>query len=182
MITSLCWFEIIYYLENDAWRKIMIGPLPFQVPKKYEPMFWLLDECASIAQRVEFHPEGDVLTHSIQAFKRAARESSDPDFITAALMHDVGKISGDHGHANVAVEFLACHCSEKTLWLIKNHMRIHLWLNGEMKKYKKIMGLLNHKWFKDLVHLARIDKSSRRSELKIKKYDKQYIVQSITGR
>jgi len=157
----------------------MMGPEPFEIPERLEPLFWVLDECAGITQRAEYHPEGDVLTHSIQAYRHASRESNDVDLILAALLHDVGKISRRMGHEDLSVELLDCHCSKKTLWLIKNHMRVHTWLNGEMRKLKKVTGLRKHVWFCDLIHLARIDANSRKPGCKTEKCDRQQIAQHI---
>jgi hypothetical protein len=157
----------------------MIGPEPFKIPERFEPIFWILDECAGVTQRPEYHPEGDVLTHSIQAYRHAVRESDDVDFILAALLHDVGKVSGRHGHDDISVELLDCHCSKKTLWLIKNHMRVHTWLNGEMRKLKKVTDLRNHRWFGELIHLARVDTTARKPGCKTERCDRQQIAQHI---
>ena len=157
----------------------MIGPEPFKIPERFEPFFWILDECAGVTQRAEYHPEGDVLTHSIQSYKHAARESNDIALILAALLHDVGKVSGQMGHENISIELLDCHCSKKTLWLIKNHMRVHTWLNGEMHKLKKVTNLFKNEWFKDLIHLARIDAVARKAGHEITKCNRQEIAQHI---
>ncbi len=64
----------------------------------------------------QHHPEGDLLTHSIQVLQRVATESNEPLPRFCALFHDLGKLATNpalypthHGHDNtgfaMAVEF-----------------------------------------------------------------------------
>lgn len=54
---------------------------------------------------VDKHPEGDLLTHSLQVLERVAGQSDDPLTRFCALFHDIGKLATDpvhypkhHGH------------------------------------------------------------------------------------
>ncbi len=51
-----------------------------------------------VRQDPRYHPEGDALYHSLQAFTFARRETDDRVLWAAALFHDVGKAitSPDH--------------------------------------------------------------------------------------
>jgi len=143
--------------------------------EKIEPLLWAVYQTKVLTQRKEYHPEIYVLSHLLQSFYLAIRESSDVDLIVAALIHDVGKVAGSLGHDAVFVSMMKCHCTEKTLWLIKNHIRIWSFLSGDMKKLKKVKHFLKHKWFVDLVHLGRIDKGARNPH-KIIKFNASKII------
>ena len=51
--------------------------------------------------------------------------------------------------------------SAKTVWLVKNHMRIWDYINGEMQGLKKCVTLAQHPWLPELIQLARWDKKGR---------------------
>jgi len=120
--------------------------------------------------RVDHHPEGNVLEHSLQAFWIAHKESSDRELHAAALRHDIGKQICILEHDKLSLDILESfgYYNEKVLWLIKNHIRVIWFIDGTMKKKKKLQELLENKWFKDLVHLRRIDNSARKANKKSK--------------
>lgn len=125
------------------------------------PMFDFLENCKGVEQDPVWHPEGDVFNHSLQVMRSAFRETNDTDLILAAMLHDIGKVENSKGHEQIAVEWLTDYCSPKTLWLIDNHMRFWVYVEGEMKKYSKVMYLSKHPWLPELVQLARWDKRGR---------------------
>ena len=47
---------------------------------------------------LEYHPEGDLLTHSIQVLQRTAAQTDDPLARFCAFFHDLGKLATDIGH------------------------------------------------------------------------------------
>jgi hypothetical protein len=62
---------------------------------------------------------GDLLHHSLQAFDLAAGERPyDEEFMTAALLHDVGRIGEDSNES--AEDLLAGVVTNRTLWLIQH--------------------------------------------------------------
>jgi exopolyphosphatase/pppGpp-phosphohydrolase len=111
----------------------------------------------------ESHPEENVLCHSAQSFIRAKKESCDKELQVASLFHDIGKVIENRGHEKFSVDILQSfgYNNDKVLWLIKNHMRIRFFLNGMLKKKKKLKKLLENKWVSELIHLRRIDGLSR---------------------
>ena len=125
-------------------------------------LLYLVEECRYVKQELNYHPEGDVYNHSLQVLFIAFRESRDIDLILAGLLHDVGKIIDSKGHENYGVEILEGYVSDKTIWLVENHMRIKYFLSGELKKRKKVLMLFNNDWFKDLILLNRWDNMGRK--------------------
>ena len=77
----------------------------------------------AVKQNAKYHPEGDVLYHSLQVFERA-REARpyDEEFLLAALLHDVGKAIAPADHVAAGVEALRGAVTDRTLWLIEHHM------------------------------------------------------------
>ena len=109
--------------------------------------YWFkeLEQLIGLEQNPEFHPEGDVWTHTMMVLDRAAQFRpyvSDPySFMLLALTHDFGKITTTefvngaihaYGHelqgAEIAERFLdrVCHGSDIKKYIanmIPNHMR-----------------------------------------------------------
>lgn len=140
--------------------------------------FAYLDQCAGVKQMEKYHPEGDVLNHSLQCLCWALKESNDIDLILAAMLHDIGKIKDSNGHENTAVEWLQGICSVKTLWLIKQHMRIKYLISGEIRRHKKIKELISHCWLPELIMLVRWDRMAR-NPAKVVKYDKDKFINCL---
>jgi len=143
-----------------------------------KPIFELLDKCKGVKQKEEYHPEGDVLIHSLQVFHYACRETYDIDLLLAALLHDVGKAINTSEHTHESLNLLDPYVSLKTMWLIKNHMRVWTYLKGEMIGLKKCRELIEHPWFPELVQLARFDNMGRLKNYE-PKYDKQEIIDKL---
>lgn len=143
-----------------------------------QPLFWVLEETKGVIQMEYYHPEGDVFTHSIQVLEAAFRETIDTDLILAAMLHDVGKNRKSHGHEKTALDLLDCHCSGKTLWLIKHHMRIWEMLLGKMRKKSKVEYLNEHPWLPELIMLAKWDKMGKNPRCKTV-YDKEKIIDRL---
>jgi hypothetical protein len=78
-------------------------------------------------QSKKYHPEGDVLYHSLQVFELARDELPyDEEFLLAALLHDVGKGVDPSDHVTGGLDALDGHISERTVWFIQHHMQAHL--------------------------------------------------------
>lgn len=138
------------------------------------PLFEILEKCKGVEQSPKWHPEGDVWIHSMQVFQLACRESNNVDLILAALLHDVGKAVNGLEHTKKALDLVDKYVSLKTLWLIKNHMRIWSYIHGEMKRWKKCKDLVEHPWLPELVQLARWDNIGR-----VAKFNPEYSRQDI---
>ncbi len=81
-----------------------------------------------VMQSPEDHPEGDVLYHSLQVFELGrARLPYDEEFLTAALLHDVGKAIDRRDHVAAGLEALDGLISPRTAWLIEHHVEALSW-------------------------------------------------------
>ena len=115
----------------------------------------LVLELADIEQNPNFHPEGDVLTHTKIVTSRVIKAGGDMDLILTAFFHDVGKgatlgvntktgYPTAYGHERVSADLVRMHENfvkrmggdvDKIEWLVKNHMRIKV-LN-DMRPFKR---------------------------------------------
>jgi len=130
----------------------------------FDKLLNILETLKGIEIREDYHPEKDAFFHSLQIVYNAMRESKDIELILAAMMHDVGKAISKHDHEKVAVEILQGLLTDKSLWLIENHMRVWYFVEGKMIRLQKINDLVSNEWFSDLVFLARWDKMSRKAD------------------
>jgi predicted HD phosphohydrolase len=90
-------------------------------PDRFEVFRDLLEPLEEIVQSPTIHPEGDALFHSLQVFELAKRERPyDEEFLTAALLHDVGKAVDLKDHLPHTLALLAGLVTRRTLWLIEN--------------------------------------------------------------
>ena len=93
----------------------------------------LLLPLEDVKQHARYHPEGDVLYHSLQVFDLARDEVPyDEEFLIAALLHDVGKGIDPADHVGAALDALQGYISERTAWLIEHHMLAQQLLDGTL--------------------------------------------------
>ena len=142
------------------------------------PLFGFLEQCKGVDQMEVHHPEGDVFVHSLQVLHVAFRETHSTDLILAAMLHDIGKYENSKGHEKIAVAWLNGYVSAKTLWLIEQHMRVWYLLMGDMRRKKKVKGLVHHPWLPELILLARWDKMGRNPRATIR-YSRQTIIERL---
>jgi len=86
----------------------------------------LLIPLETVMQDPHFHPEGDVLYHSLQCYVLAKDQLPyDEEFQSAALLHDVGKGLDKYNHVEAGLEALEGQITDRTAWLIEHHMDVH---------------------------------------------------------
>ncbi|RJP39074.1 MAG: tRNA adenylyltransferase [Phycisphaerales bacterium] len=131
----------------------------------------LLERLEGVRQNPEYHPEGDALYHSLQAFDLArALRPYDEEFITAALLHDVGKAIDPRDHVAAAMEALEGLVTQRTAFLIENHMRA-LELKAGTLPVKIKSALQSSEWFEDLMDLRDVDDQARRTGVPVPTVD-----------
>ena len=137
----------LFELENRVDR--------FQV---YESLLLPLE---NVKQSPKWHPEGDVLYHSLQVYDLACKELPyDEEFITAALLHDVGKGVDPYDHVNAGLEALEGFITERTAWLIEHHMEAHTIRDGTIGKRAR-KRLAQNESYEELVLLSQCDHDGR---------------------
>jgi hypothetical protein len=80
-----------------------------------------------------YHPEGDVLYHSLQVFELAREvRPYDEEFLLAALLHDVGKGLERGNHVEAGLQALEGLLTERTRFFIEHHMHAHDYRTGKL--------------------------------------------------
>ncbi len=128
---------------------------------RFQLYYSLLLPLERVKQNPVYHPEGDALYHSLQVYDRAANQLPyDEEFLLAALLHDVGKGIDPYDHVNSGISALEGYITERTAWLIANHMLAH-------KIYDRTIGHRQHRRlqenesYPELLLLGECDRAGR---------------------
>jgi hypothetical protein len=117
----------------------------------------------NVRQSVKYHPEGDVLYHSLQVFERAREvRPYDEEFLLAALLHDIGKGISRADHVSAALEALDGLITDRTRYLIEHHMDANAYREGTIGARLK-QRLEASPDFDDLMLLNQCDRAGRES-------------------
>lgn len=131
----------------------------------------LLLPLEGVKQHKKYHPEGDVLYHSLQVFDLAQDELPyDEEFLLAALLHDVGKGIDPGNHVGAALEALEDFCTERTLWLIEHHMQAHALIDGTIGARARRRYQQNEN-FEELILLGECDRAGREPGVEVPDVD-----------
>jgi hypothetical protein len=129
----------------------------------YQLFRLLLLPLDKVRQSAKYHPEGDVLYHSLQVFERAREKRPyDEEFLLAALLHDIGKGINPADHVSAALEALDGLISDRTRYLIEHHMDANVYREGTIGARLK-QRLEASPDFDDLMLLNQCDRAGRES-------------------
>ncbi len=140
---------------EDAVQETAESPDPWPV---FRMLLLPLEE---VRQSPRYHPEGDVLYHSLQVFELARDERPyDEEFLLAALLHDIGKGLDPSDHVGAALTALEGLITERTRFLIEHHMEAHDYRTGKLPpKQRRILD--ESPDFDDLMLLRELDDRGR---------------------
>ncbi|MAZ95867.1 MAG: tRNA adenylyltransferase, partial [Planctomycetaceae bacterium] len=130
-------------------------------PDRFALYLALLLPLENVRQKPSLHPEGDALYHSLQVFQLASQERPyDEEFLTAALLHDLGKAIDPDDPLAAAMEALEGFITERTTWLIENLPDAHRLAEGTIgSRHRK--RLAADESYEELVLLAECDRNGR---------------------
>src|SRR5262249_33242411 len=130
-------------------------------PDPYHLYRLLLLPLEEVRQSPKYHPEGDVLYHSLQVFELAREQRGyDEEFLLAALLHDVGKGIDPGNHVEAALSALDGRITERTAFLIARHMDAQACRAGTLGA-KRRRELEASPDFDDLMLLRQLDDAGR---------------------
>lgn len=132
-----------------------------ELPDRFQLFTALLLPLENVKQHPKYHPEGDVLYHSLQVFDLACDLFPyDEEFLLAALLHDVGKGIDPGDHVAAGLEALEGFVTPRTAWLIEYHMEAHRILDGTIGA-RAHRRLRENESYEELVALCRCDRGGR---------------------
>jgi len=127
----------------------------------YQVYYGLMLPLENIKQDPRYHPEGDVLFHSLQVFDLAHQLLPyDEEFLAAALLHDLGKGLDPQNHVAAGLEALEGVITPRTAWLIANHMEVHRIHDGSIGS-RQHRRLRENENYDELILLGRCDRNGR---------------------
>jgi predicted nucleotidyltransferase/predicted HD phosphohydrolase len=127
----------------------------------YQMFHLLLQPLDRVKQSPKYHPEGDVLYHLLQVFELARAERPyDEEFLQAALLHDLGKGLDPGDHVGAALQALDGLITERTQFLIENHMLAQEYKAGTLG-HRQRLRLEASPDFEDLMRLRELDDQGR---------------------
>ncbi len=130
-------------------------------PDRFTVFLSLLVPLENVRQNPRYHPEGDALFHSMQVYGLAKDEMPyDEEFLLAALLHDVGKAIDPQDHIPAGLDALDGFISDRTAWLIANHMEAHK-IHDRTIGARRRKRLANHPLYEDLLLLGHCDRGGR---------------------
>ncbi len=130
-------------------------------PDRFQLFTALLLPLENVKQSPKYHPEGDVLYHSLQVYDLACDELPyDEEFLLAALLHDVGKGIDPQDHVTAGLEALEGFISPRTAWLIEHHMEAHRIYDGTIGA-RAHRRLQENESYEELLMLCQCDRGGR---------------------
>lgn len=88
----------------------------------HDDLLDLLLALDGVRQNPRYHPEGDALFHSLQAFDLARRATDDRVLWATALLHDVGKAVSSPDHDAIGADLLEGLVAPRIVWLVRHHL------------------------------------------------------------
>ena len=120
-----------------------------------------LEPLATIKENPVWHPEGDALYHSLQVFEKARSvRPYDEEFLTAALLHDVGKAIDRKDHVTSGLVALDGTLTPRVIWLIKHHMHL-ITRHNRLIDPKVKAAVEASEFYDDLILLRQCDEAGR---------------------
>ena len=127
----------------------------------YRVFYSLLVPLENVKQHPKYHPEGDVLYHSLQVYDHACDAIPyDEEFLLAALLHDVGKGIDPKNHVDAGLEALDGFITDRTAWLIAHHMDTHKIIDGSIGA-RAHRRLRENESYDELILLGECDRAGR---------------------
>jgi tRNA nucleotidyltransferase (CCA-adding enzyme) len=133
--------ELIKACAAPRPERFLLLMLEFSVGENYLPELFCMSPVP--AGPPVHHPEGDLLTHSIQVLQRVVQRSPDPLARFCAFFHDMGKLASDpacypkhHGHDEAGFNLAHGFCNRLRLpasyrtalsWISMLHGKLNRW-------------------------------------------------------
>jgi len=133
--------ELLKALAAAQPERFLLRMVELNVGRHWLPELFRMS--AVPAGPLQYHPEGDLLTHAVEVLQRATVLSSDPLTRFCAFFHDLGKLATDpasypkhHGHEDAGARMAGAFCSRLALpagyrralaWVSRLHPHLNRW-------------------------------------------------------
>ena len=184
--------EMLKALETTVPERFFQGLLKFRVGENLLPEIFRMPEIP--AGPLVHHPEGDLLTHSIQVLQRVSKQTSDPLARFCALFHDIGKLATDpalypkhHGHDEAGFTMALAFSDRLRLpatyrtalaWVSRLHGKLNRWSELRDATMIKTAGQAIQAGITDILPL--ISMADKAGGLEIKGWESAIHVASMT--
>lgn len=156
-------------LETGGWPEQTEGPISEET--RFATFYRLLQPLACVQQNKRAHPEGDMLYHSLQVFELLCDSFPyDEETLLAGLLHDVGRGIDPLNHVEAALNALSGLISERTAWLMENHMQARGLIDGSIGSRAR-RRLAGHEDFEEVEGLARADLDGRQPGMRVRELE-----------
>ena len=169
--------KVAFERVRDELEKLLTGPRPaygLGLLEQSGLLARILPEVArlrTVEQSPDYHPEGDVLSHTMLVLSYLPASPS-PALAWAALLHDIGKAATAkkrdgrwifHYHETVGAEMaesvatrlrFSRELRERVVMLVKSHMRL---VHVSQMRDSTFKRLAREPWFEELLWLTRAD-------------------------
>ncbi len=133
--------EMLKALSNRTPERFFQRMVEFGTGKGFLPELFLMPNIP--AGPLKYHPEGDLLTHSVEVLQKVAEQTDDPLTRFCSFFHDIGKLETSpslyprhHGHDLSGYKLAISFCDRLKLpatyrmalaWISRLHTTINLW-------------------------------------------------------
>ncbi len=160
--------DILQQIESGGWPETEGANTD---DRRFHVFHSLLSPLDCVQQHRKRHPEGDMLYHSLQVFELVCDQLPyDEEALLAALLHDVGRGIDPQNHIEAALNALSGLISERTAWLLENHILARGIVNGTIGARAR-RRLVACEWFDELEVLARADLDGRQPGARVRELD-----------
>lgn len=154
LIKNTDWEQFLRDIPIERFSREMLKALGSRIPerffqrmlelgtgKKFLPELFLMPHIP--AGPLQYHPEGDLLNHSVEVLQRTAWQTGNPLTRFCAFFHDIGKLTTSpslypkhHGHDQAGFKLAIQFCDRLKLpasyrtalaWVSRLHTTINLW-------------------------------------------------------
>jgi poly(A) polymerase len=173
---------------RDELRKILTGPSPHIGIKMMDDLNLLnviLPEVTAmkgVKQPENYHPEGDVFTHTLLTLSKLVDNGKSADtweLAMAVLLHDIGKpVTFEvadrirfNNHDNIGADMSEKICErlrmsnaekERITWLVKMHLYLR---HAQQMRISKLKRLFAHEGYPELAELYKVDSLASTGDL-----------------
>jgi hypothetical protein len=159
-------------MPSDEEIRNLVHTLPGTIiSDRFDHYRRLLLPLAQVKLNPEFHPEGDALNHTLQVFELARHALPyDEEFLSAALLHDVGKAIDRKDHIGAGLAALDGHITPRTAWFIEHHTEANQLAEGRLGMRAR-RRLEESEDFEELKLFSKCDRGGRQKDAQVPEVD-----------